>query len=446
MRVIRACKEMGIKTVAVYSEADEQSLHVQLADGAICIGPAESSKSYLKADRIISAAEIADVDAIHPGYGFLSEKADFAEQCESCNIKFIGPKSSSIRMMGDKSVAKETVKKANVPTVPGSDGPVENATEAAKIAKKIGFPVIIKAVAGGGGKGMRVVRNAMSMDKEFNTAKSEAEKAFGDGRLYLERYVENPRHIEFQILADQHGKILHIGERDCSVQRRHQKVLEEAPSPFLTADLRRRMGAAAIRAAAACAYQNAGTVEFLVDKKGEFYFMEMNTRIQVEHGVTEEVYDIDLVKWQLRIAMGEKLDIDQKDIQIRRCAIEARVCAENPARNFAPCPGTITLHYPPGGHGVRVDTHVYGGYKIPSNYDSMIAKVIATGADRKSALDTMHRALGEYLIHGIDTNIAFNRAIIADQVFRQGTATTAFIEEFLRRTPVEAFVTPGHRA
>jgi acetyl-CoA carboxylase biotin carboxylase subunit len=283
----------------------------------------------------------------------------------------------------------------------------------------------------------------MAMSKEFNTAKNEAEKAFGDGRMYLEKYVENPRHIEFQILADQHGKILHIGERDCSVQRRHQKVLEEAPSPFLTPDLRRRMGAAAIRAAAACGYQNAGTIEFLVDKKGEFYFMEMNTRIQVEHGVTEEVYDIDLVKWQLRIAMGEKLDFDQKDVQIKRCAIEARICAENPARNFAPCPGTLSLYYPPGGHGIRVDSHCYGGYKIPSNYDSMIAKVIASGEDRKTALDRLHRALGEYLIRGIDTNIAFNRAIIADPVFREGKATTAFVEEFLRRTPPEALSSVG---
>lgn len=440
LRVIRACKEMGIKTVAVYSEADEQSLHVQLADGAICIGPAESNKSYLKADRIISAAEIADVDAIHPGYGFLSEKADFAEQCESCNIKFVGPKSSSIRMMGDKAVAKETVKKANVPTVPGSDGPVESETEATKIAKKIGFPVILKAVAGGGGKGMRIVRNAVSISKEYNTARNEAEKAFGDGRLYIEKYIENPRHIEFQILADQHGKVLHLGERDCSVQRRHQKLLEEAPSPFLTPDLRKRMGAAAVRAAQACGYQNAGTIEFLVDKKGEFYFIEMNTRIQVEHGVTEEAYDIDLVRWQLRIAQGEKLDFDQKDVSVKRHAIEARVCAENPARNFAPSPGTVTLHYPPGGIGIRVDTHVYGGYKIPPYYDSMIAKVIATGPDRKTALDRMHRALGEYLIHGVDTTVPFARAIMADSVFRSGQATTAFIEDFLRRTPMEAFV------
>ncbi len=442
LRVIRACKELGIKTVAVYSEADEQSLHVQLADGAICIGPAESVKSYLKSDRIISAAEIADVDAIHPGYGFLSEKADFAEQCEACNIKFIGPHSSSIRMMGDKSVAKETVRKANVPTIPGSDGPVENETEAAKIAKKIGFPVIIKAVAGGGGKGMRVVRNAMVLSKEYNTARVEAEKAFGDGRLYIERYIENPRHIEFQILGDQHGKIIHLGERDCSVQRRHQKLLEEAPSPFMTADLRRRMGAAAVRAAAACNYQNAGTVEFLVDKKGEFYFMEMNTRIQVEHGVTEEAYEIDLVKWQLRIAMGEKLDLDQKEIRPKRHAIEARVNAENPARNFCPCPGTFTLHYPPGGIGIRVDTHVYGGYKIPSQYDSMIAKVIGYGPDRKTALERLHRALGEYLIRGVDTTIPFTRAIIADSAFQDGKATTGFIEDFLKRTPLESFALP----
>jgi acetyl-CoA carboxylase biotin carboxylase subunit len=316
---------------------------------------------------------------------------------------------------------------------------VETEAEATKVAKKIGFPVIIKAVAGGGGKGMRIVRNAVALGKEYNTAKNEAEKAFGDGRLYLEKYIENPRHIEFQILADQHGKILHIGERDCSVQRRHQKLIEEAPSPFLTPDLRRRMGQAAVRAAAACGYQNAGTVEFLVDKKGEFYFMEMNTRIQVEHGVTEEAYDLDLVRWQLRIAQGEKLDFDQKDVQLKRCAIEARVNAENPARNFAPCPGTVTLHYPPGGIGIRVDTHVYGGYKIPPNYDSMISKVIAYGPDRKTALERMHRALGEYLIHGIETTIPFSRAIMADPIFRQGQATTAFVEDFMRRTPVEAY-------
>jgi len=305
LRIIRACKELGIKTVAVYSEADEQSLHVQLADGAICIGPAPSSESYLKTDRIISAAEIADVDAIHPGYGFLAENPEFAEQCEGCNIKFIGPGSETIRQMGDKAVGRETVKKARVPILPGSDGPVENEKQALSIAKKIGFPVIIKAVAGGGGRGMRLAHNAITFAREFVSASNEAEKAFGHGAVYVEKYIENPRHIEFQILADNYGKIVHLGERDCSVQRRHQKLIEEAPSPFLNNDLRKRMGKAAIRAATACDYQNAGTVEFLVDKNGSFYFIEMNTRIQVEHGVTEEVTGIDLIKEQVRIAGGE---------------------------------------------------------------------------------------------------------------------------------------------
>jgi acetyl-CoA carboxylase, biotin carboxylase subunit len=443
LRIIRACKELGIKTVAVYSVADEQSLHVQLADGAICIGPAESSKSYLKPDRIISAAEIADVDAIHPGYGFLSENADFAEQCESCNIKFIGPRSAAIRMMGDKSVAKETVQKAKVPIIPGSDGPVESEAEALKVAKKIGFPVILKAVSGGGGKGMREVRNAASLVKDYNAAKMEAEKAFGDGRIYIEKFIENPRHIEFQILADQHGKVIHVGERDCSIQRRHQKMIEESPSPSLTADLRRRMGAMAVKAAEACGYQNAGTIEFLLDKDNNFYFMEMNTRIQVEHGVTEEAFDIDLVKWQIKIANGEKLTLDQKDVVPVRHAIEARVCAENPAKNFAPCPGTVSLHYPPGGHGVRVDTHVYGGYTIPPYYDSMIAKVITYGKDRKIALERMHRALGEYLIRGVATTIPFVRAIMVDPIFKQGNFNTGYVEDFLRRTPAEAFSAPA---
>jgi len=439
LRIIRACRELGIKTVAVYSEADDQSLHVQLADAAICIGPAPSNMSYLRAERIISAAEIADVDAIHPGYGFLSENADFAEQCESCNIKFIGPRSTTIRMMGDKATAKATVKKAKVPTVPGSDGPIDNEKDAQKVAKQIGFPVIVKAVSGGGGKGMRIVRNAVSLPKEFNTARNEAEKAFGDGRVYIEKFIENPRHIEIQILADQHGKVLHFGERDCSVQRRHQKLIEEAPSPALSAELRRKMGQAAVRAAKACGYQNAGTIEFLLDKDDSFYFIEMNTRIQVEHGVTEEVYDVDLVKWQLRIAMGEKLTLDQKDIVIKKHAIEARVCAESPMRNFAPCPGTVTLHYPPGGMGVRVDTHVYGGYKIPSNYDSMIAKVITVGNTREEAITRMQRALGEYLIRGIDTTIPFTKAIMGDPTFRQGKANTGYIENFLARTPKEMF-------
>ncbi len=439
LRIIRACKELGIKTVAVYSEADEQSLHVQLADGAICIGPAASSESYLKTDRIISAAEIADVDAIHPGYGFLAENPEFAEQCEGCNIKFIGPNSDTIRQMGDKAVGRETVKKARVPIIPGSDGPVENEKAALSIAKKIGFPVIIKAVAGGGGRGMRLAHNAITFSREFFSASNEAEKAFGNGSVYVEKYIEDPRHIEFQILADSFGKIVHLGERDCSVQRRHQKLIEEAPSPFLSNDLRKRMGRAAIRAAAACNYENAGTVEFLVDKKGDFYFIEMNTRIQVEHGVTEEVTGIDLIKEQIRIAAGEKLDMEQKDVKFMRYAVECRICAEDPARNFAPNPGEITLYYPPGGHGVRVDSHVYGGYVIPQHYDSMISKVITYGRTRELALDRMYRALSEYLIRGINTTIPFSMAVICDPVFRQGAATTSYVEEFINRSPKNLF-------
>jgi acetyl-CoA carboxylase, biotin carboxylase subunit len=435
LRIVRACRELGIKTLAVYSEADVESLHVQLADEAICIGPAQSSQSYLKADRIISAAELADVDAIHPGYGFLSENEDFAEQCERCNIKFIGPKSKSIRMMGDKAVAKDTVRKAGVPIVPGSDGPVESEQDAVKVAKKIGYPVIIKAVAGGGGRGMRIAHNDVSFAKEYHVARNEAEKAFGDGRVYVEKYIQNPRHIEFQILADSHGKTLHLGERDCSVQRRHQKLIEESPSPFMTASLRKAMGKAAIRAAEAADYENAGTIEFLVDEKGHFYFIEMNTRIQVEHPVTEEVTGIDLVKQQILIASGEKLAWDQGDIEFRGHAIECRINAEDPSRNFAPSPGTIDLYYPPGGHGVRVDSHVYGGYTIPPYYDSMIGKLIAFGETRRTAIERMHRALGEYIIRGIKTTIPFHRAIFTDPVFCGGKATTAYVQEFLTRTP-----------
>ncbi len=439
LRIIRACKELGIKTVAVYSEADEQSLHVQLADGAICIGPAPSVDSYLKTDRIISAAEIADVDAIHPGYGFLAENPEFAEQCEGCNIAFIGPKSDTIRMMGDKAVGRETVRKARVPVIPGSDGPVENDKEALKVAKKIGFPVIIKAVAGGGGRGMRLAHNAMTFAREFASASNEAEKAFGNGSVYVEKYIEDPRHIEFQILADRFGKTIHLGERDCSVQRRHQKLIEEAPSPFLSNDLRKRMGRAAVRAATACNYENAGTVEFLVDKKGDFYFIEMNTRIQVEHGVTEEVTGIDLINEQIRLAAGEKLDMEQKEVKFIRHAVECRVCAEDPARNFTPSPGEISLYYPPGGHGVRVDSHVYGGYTIPQYYDSMMSKVITFGRTRELALDRMYRALSEYLIRGVKTTIPFSMAVIRDPVFRQGAATTSYVEEFINRTPKNLF-------
>jgi acetyl-CoA carboxylase, biotin carboxylase subunit len=439
LRIVRACRELGIKTLAVYSEADVQSLHVQLADEAICIGGPKSSDSYMRAERIISAAEIADVDAIHPGYGFLSENSKFAEQCESCNIRFIGPKSSSIKIMGDKAVARETVRKAGVPTVPGSEGPVENEAAAVKIARKIGYPIIIKAVAGGGGRGMRIAHNDVSFAKEFHIAQAEAEKAFGDGSVYIEKYVQNPRHIEFQILADSHGKVLHLGERDCSVQRRHQKLIEESPSPFLSADLRKRMGKAAIRAAEAANYENAGTVEFIVDPRGEFYFIEMNTRIQVEHPVTEEVTGIDLIKEQIRIAAGEKLLVDQKDIEFRGHAIECRINAEDPARNFTPSPGTIGLYYAPGGHGVRVDSHVYSGYTIPPYYDSMIGKLIAHGDNRKMALERMYRALSEYLIRGIKTTIPLHKAILSDPVFIAGKATTAYLEEFLSRTPPDLF-------
>jgi len=439
LRIVRACRELGIQTLAVYSEADEQSLHVQLADEAICIGPAPGAESYLRADRILSAAEIADVDAIHPGYGFLSENAEFAEQCESCNITFIGPRSDTISRMGDKAVARETVEKAGVPIIPGSDGPIEDESQAIKIAQKIGFPVIIKAVAGGGGRGMRIAHNAVSFAKEFQSARLEATKAFGNGSLYVEKYLENPRHIEFQVLADMHGNAIHLGERDCSVQRRHQKVIEEAPSPFLDKNLRNRMGKAALKAVNAVNYVNAGTIEFLVDAKGNFYFIEMNTRIQVEHAVTEEATGVDLIKEQIQIASGNRLSISQKDVVLAKHAIECRICAENPSRNFAPSPGTIGLYYAPGGHGVRVDSHVYGGYTVSPYYDSMICKLIAHGRTRKFALDRMYRALSEYIIRGIDTNIEFLKAVILDPGFRQGEATTSYVEEFLSRAPKEVF-------
>ncbi len=439
LRIVRACRELGVKTLAVYSEADEQSLHVQLADEAICIGPAASSQSYLKADRIISAAEVADVDAIHPGYGFLSENADFAEQCESCNIKFVGPRSETIRQMGDKAMAKEVARKSKAPVIPGSEGAITSEAEALKIAKSIGFPVIIKAVAGGGGKGMRLAHNAVAFSREFEMARIEAEKAFGNGSVYVEKFIEDPRHIEFQLMADGHGKIVHLGERDCSVQRRYQKLIEEAPSPFLDKKLRDKMGKAAIRIAERCGYQGAGTIEFLVDKHGDFYFIEMNTRIQVEHGVTEEVTGLDLVKQQILVAGGEHMPWEQKDIQFTRHAIECRINAEDPARNFAPCPGTIDLYYPPGGHGVRIDSHIYGGYTVPSHYDSMVSKLITYAQTREMAIDRMYRALNEYLIRGIKTSIPFCAAIMKDPVFRSGAATTRYIEDFMARTPKDLF-------
>ena len=439
LRIVRACNELGIKTLAVYSEADEQSLHVQLADEAICIGPAASNLSYLKADRIIAAAEIADVDAIHPGYGFLAENADFAEQCAQCNIKFIGPGKEAIVNFGDKAKARDMAIQAKVPVIPGSDGTVDNEKDALEVAKKIGYPVIIKAVAGGGGKGMRTAHNAVAFAKEYNNARNEAEKAFGNGAVYLERFLEAPRHIEIQLLGDQHGNVIHLGERDCSVQRLHQKVVEEAPSPFISEEIRKKMGRDAVKLAKSVKYEGAGTVEFLVDSNGDYFFIEMNTRIQVEHGVTEEVTGVDLVKEQLLIASGQKLSYQQKDIKIKMHCIECRVCAEDPSRNFAPCPGEITLYYSPGGHGVRIDSHCYSGYTIPPYYDSMIAKVMTYGRTRELALDRMDRALGEYLIRGIKTNVSFSRAIIRDPHFREGKYTTKFIEEFLERVPKEIY-------
>lgn len=431
LRIVRACRELDIRCIVVYSEADEQSLPVQLADEAICIGPAASADSYLKSDRIISAAEVTDADAIHPGYGFLAENADFAEQCHSCNIKFVGPSSDAIRKMGDKALAREMARKVHVPIIQGSESVIEDEQEAVKVAKRIGFPVIVKAAAGGGGRGMRVAHNAVTFAKEFHAARCEAANAFGHGTVYIEKYLENPRHIEIQILADHQGKIIHLGERDCSVQRRHQKIIEEAPSAFVTKDLRRKMGEAAIRIAEAAGYENAGTVEFLVDREGNFFFIEMNTRIQVEHPVTEEVTEIDLVKEQILIASGQALSYDQKYIQFHRHALECRICAEDTSQNFIPCPGTLSLYYPPGGPGVRVDSHSYSGYQISPYYDSMIGKVITSGATRTIAIDRMYRALNEYLIHGIKTTIPFTKRILNDPIFRQGAATVNYIENFI---------------
>ncbi len=440
LRIIRACRELGIRTVAVYSEADEQSLHVQLADEAICIGPAQSAESYLKAVRILSAAEITDADAIHPGYGFLSERESFAEQCESANIKFIGPKHQTIAQMGDKAKAKDIAKKAGVPIIPGSDGPIKDEAEAIKIAKKIGFPVIIKAVAGGGGKGMRLAHNAVSLSKEIAIAQTEAQKAFGDSSVYIEKYLEEPRHIEFQIMADGHGNVIHLFERECSIQRRYQKIIEEGPSPFLTEALRKKMGEAAIAIAKECQYENAGTIEFLVDKHSKFYFIEMNTRIQVEHGVTEEITGIDLIKLQIQIASGQKLPLKQSDVKILGHAIECRINVEDPARNFAPCPGKIGLYYAPGGHGVRIDSHAYSGYSVPPHYDSMLSKLITFGHTRAIAIDRMYRALSEYIIQGIPTTIPFCKAIMQDPAFRTGQFSTKYVEDFLNRAPKSLFI------
>ena len=439
LRVLRACKELGIRTLVVYSQSDIDSLPVQLADEAICIGPGPAPDSYLRIDRIISAAEIGDVEAIHPGYGFLAENPHFAEVCESCNIKFIGPTSEQIRTMGDKAAAREMMKKAGVPVVPGSDGPVDDEKEAARIAAKIGFPVIVKAVAGGGGRGMRVVHNNASLNKAFHTARSEAERAFGNAAVYIEKFLENPRHVEIQILADSRGRVVHLGERDCSIQRRHQKLIEESPSPAVDADLRKRMGRAAVRAAESVGYVNVGTVEFILDAASKFYFMEMNTRIQVEHPVTEVVTGIDLVREQIRIAAGEPLGFDQRSVRLRGHALECRVNAEDAFNGFRPSPGRIEMFVPPGGPGVRVDTHVYSGYVVPSHYDSLLAKVITYGADRKLVLERMNRALDEFLIDGVKTTIPLEKMVINHPNFVHGRYSTNFVDEIMQ-SGLQAFI------
>ena len=434
VRIIRACKELNIRTVAVYSEADANSMHVQLADEAICIGKAASSESYLRIDRLISAAEIADVDAIHPGYGFLSENAHFADVCESCNIRFIGPNSRAMNALEDKAVSRTLAKKAGVPIPPGSDGVVENEKDALVVAKKIGYPVIIKAVAGGGGRGMRIAHNDISLVKGYHTARTEADKAFGNSGVYIEKFIENPHHVEFQVIGDNKGHIIHLGERDCSIQRRNQKVVEETPSPLIDnkfKKLRDKMGKDAVRICELAHYTNAGTVEFIVDNNGQYYFLEVNKRIQVEHPITEEITGIDLVRYQIMIAMGEPLRHSQRDITFKGHAIECRINAEDPFDDFRPCPGRIEMYYSPGGRGVRVDSHAYAGYTIPPNYDSMIGKLITFGKDRREAMDKMSRALSEYMITGIKTTISFQQAILQDPNFRRGVYSTNFIDQLL---------------
>ena len=429
VRIIRACKEMNIKTVAVYSEVDKDAMHVKLADEAICIGPANSSKSYLNFKNIIEAANITGADAIHPGFGFLSENSQFAKICEESNIKFIGPNYKVIELMGNKSNAKELMKNAGVPVIPGSDGSVKGLKDAIKIANEIGYPVMLKAAAGGGGKGIRIVNIPEELENNYNIVKQEAKLSFNDDEIYIEKFVKNPRHVEIQILADEHGNVIHLGERDCSIQRRNQKVIEETPSTAIDDKLRNKMGEAAIKAVKASGYTSCGTIEFLVDSDKNFYFMEMNTRIQVEHPITEERTGIDIVKAQIRISAGEPLKIKQKDVKFNGYSIECRINAENPAKNFRPCPGTITGVILPGGNGVRVDTAIYSGYTIPSNYDSMIAKIITHGDTRNEAISKMKRALEETVIEGVDTNIDFLFKIIKNPNFIRGNFDTSFIEK-----------------
>lgn len=429
VRIIRACKELGIQTVAIYSEADKDAMHTQLADEAICVGKPKSKDSYLNESNIISAAVITKCNAIHPGFGFLSENAEFASICEECKIKFIGPSGKTISIMGDKARAREIMKNADVPVIPGSNGIVKSIEEAYIEAKEIGYPVMIKAALGGGGKGIRIVHKEDELENAYFTAKSEAKVNFGDDTIYIEKFIENPRHIEFQILGDEHGNIIHLGERDCTIQRRNQKVLEEAPSSILSDDLRIEMGRAAINAAKAVNYFNAGTIEFLVDKYSNFYFMEMNTRIQVEHPITEMITSIDIVKEQIKIASGECLSFSQDEVEIKGHAIECRINAENPRKGFIPSPGKIEFLNLPGGNGIRVDTAVYSGYTIPPTYDSMIAKLIAYGKSREEAINKMLRALDEFVIEGIDNNIDFQIDILNNEKFRLGDFDTSFISK-----------------
>jgi acetyl-CoA carboxylase biotin carboxylase subunit len=428
LRIIRTCKEMGIKTVAVYSTADRESLHVRFADEAVCIGPAPSKDSYLSIPNLISAAEITNADAIHPGYGFLSENAKFSQICRDYGIKFIGATPEQINGMGDKASAKDTMIAAGVPTIPGSVGLLTDVKQGITVANEIGYPIILKATAGGGGRGMRIVWKDEEFEGAWDSARQEAGAAFGNDGIYLEKFIEDPRHIEIQIIGDQFGKVCHLSERDCSIQRRHQKLVEESPSPFMTAELRQKMGEAAIKGAKAVNYEGAGTVEFLVDKHRNFYFMEMNTRIQVEHPVTEEVINFDLIKEQIKVAAG--IAISGKNYEPAMHAIECRINAEDPWNNFRPSPGKITNFHSPGGHGVRVDTHVYAGYMIPSNYDSMIAKLITVAQTREEAISTMERALSEFVIEGVKTTIPFHLKLLKDPEFRAGNFTTKFLESF----------------
>lgn len=427
VRIIRACREMGIETVAVYSEADREALHTKLADEAVCIGPAPSSESYLSMDRILSATIVTGADAIHPGFGFLSENSKFAELCEQCNITFIGPGSQVIAKLGNKQEARNTMVAAGVPVIPGSTEPIYDAQTGARIAAKIGYPVIVKAALGGGGKGMRVANTPEEFEQSFQTAQKETQMAFGDNTMYIEHFVQHPRHIEFQILADSYGNVIHLGERDCSIQRNHQKMIEESPSIALTEELRIRMGEAAVKAAKAANYVNAGTIEFLLEKNGNFYFMEMNTRIQVEHPVTEMVSGVDLMKEMISIAEGNPLSVKQENIHLTGHAMECRINAEDPEKNFRPCPGIINEIHLPGGYGVRVDTAVYNGYEIPPYYDSMIAKVIVHGRDRRETIDKMRSALGELIIDGVTTNVDFQYDILNNKDFQDGNVTTDFI-------------------